>query len=246
MKLQKDARVLTPEGQEIGKLSRFVLDPRTKNVTNLVFRHGLLSPDEYIIPMRLVDHIDQTGIHLQELPVEQLEDLPKFLQEEFVIADENAFLDETSETGGAVVDSYYYYPSIPMQAGGALYPYDLFSPYATRGHTFSEQVGVPITGARDEEPPIIHRTEENIPEGTVSLKEGSKVYSSDGKHVGNIERVYLDSDSGQATHLVISKGILLKERKQIPVNWIDKIQENEVYLAVDAPFTGRLPDFKEK
>ena len=76
-------------------------------------------------------------------------------------------------------------------------------------------------------------TVQNIPEGTVAMKEGAKVISADGEHVGNVERVLADSAVAQITHLMISRGILTKEVKLIPVKWVLKIGEENVYLNVN-------------
>jgi len=73
-------------------------------------------------------------------------------------------------------------------------------------------------------------TVQNIPEGTVAMKEGAKVISADGEHIGNVERVLADASVAQVTHLMISKGILTKEVKLIPTKWILKIGEDNVYL----------------
>jgi sporulation protein YlmC with PRC-barrel domain len=102
--------------------------------------------------------------------------------------------------------------------------------------------GVPVSGNS----PVVKEPQENIPKDTVSVKEGSKVYSSDGKHIGNVERMFVDSDSGRLTNLVIDKGVLLKNHKQIPVDWIDVITEDEVRLAMDAAFISRLPDYQDR
>lgn len=239
MKLNKGARIFTMDGKELGKLSRFVLDPKTKNVNSLVFQSGLFSDKEHVIPMRLVDHVDETGIHLGELPVADPKDLPMFLEQEFIITDEHALLD----MGGISADqpnSYYHYPPTPLGAGNMTAPNDLMMNTPGGAGLASSQLGIPVSG----EQPVIKETQENIPKGTVSVKEGSKVYSSDGQHIGNVERIFADSDTGRMTHLIISKGLLLKERKQIPVNWIGEIIEDEVHLAVDAPFVGRLPDWQ--
>lgn len=74
-------------------------------------------------------------------------------------------------------------------------------------------------------------TVQNIPEGTVAMKEGAKVISADGEHIGNVERVLADSAVAQVTHLMISRGILTKEVKLIPMKWILKIGEDNVYLS---------------
>src|SRR5689334_21295383 len=39
---------------------------------------------------------------------------------------------------------------------------------------------------------FITQIDQNIPQGTVAMKEGAKVISADGKHVGNVERVFTD------------------------------------------------------
>lgn len=73
-------------------------------------------------------------------------------------------------------------------------------------------------------------TVQNIPEGTVAMKQGAKVISADGEHIGHVERVLADASVAQMTHLMISRGILTKEVKLIPTKWILKIGEENVYL----------------
>jgi uncharacterized protein YrrD len=85
----------------------------------------------------------------------------------------------------------------------------------------------------------VAHTESNIPEGTVGLKEGAAVKTPNGKHIGNVERIFTEND--QATHILVSHGLLLKEKKLIPVNWIMHIYEDEIELNVDASMLERLP-----
>ena len=66
----------------------------------------------------------------------------------------------------------------------------------------------------------IRRTEKNIPEGMVALAEGAKVLTEDGEQVGNIETLITDPKDERVTHLVISSGLLMKERKIIPSHWL--------------------------
>ena len=75
-------------------------------------------------------------------------------------------------------------------------------------------------------------TVHNIPDQTVALKEGAKVTSADGKHVGHIERVFIDPDTDRVMTLLVSKGLLLKERMFIPSAWISGFGEQEIRLAV--------------
>ncbi len=73
----------------------------------------------------------------------------------------------------------------------------------------------------------------NIPEYAVALKEGSDVISSDGKHVGHIERLFLEADSDKLSHVVISYG-LIPVRKLVPASWLKSIEERSVRLTVPA------------
>jgi len=88
----------------------------------------------------------------------------------------------------------------------------------------------------------IRRTEKNIPEGMVALAEGAKVLTEDGEHVGNIETLITDPNE-RVTHLVISSGLLMKERKIIPSHWLSAVAEDEVHLSVDSRLLERLPEY---
>jgi uncharacterized protein YrrD len=86
-------------------------------------------------------------------------------------------------------------------------------------------VGVPM-------PLGITETAENIPEGTIALKEGAKVLTPDGEVVGTIEQVLTDPLADRVTHFLISQGMLFPEKKLIPITWVSEVNEDEVYLAV--------------
>jgi uncharacterized protein YrrD len=94
-------------------------------------------------------------------------------------------------------------------------------------------------------PEYMKVTEQNIPEGTVALKEGAKVLSADGKQVGKIDRIFTDRETSRITHLLISKGVFLKAQKLVPAFWIDKVDEDEVVITIDSSFVESLPDYNE-
>jgi uncharacterized protein YrrD len=73
--------------------------------------------------------------------------------------------------------------------------------------------------------------EQNIPQGTVALKEGAKVITVEGKHVGNVEQVLAELPDERATHLLVSMG-MFKEAKMIPIDWVQMISQDEVRLRV--------------
>jgi len=73
-------------------------------------------------------------------------------------------------------------------------------------------------------------------------KEHIKVISSDGMHVGNVERVFADSAFDQVTHLLISKEIPARERKLIPIKWVQTMGEVAVHLCVTKDLVEELAD----
>lgn len=81
-------------------------------------------------------------------------------------------------------------------------------------------------------PRLIAHIEQNIPEGTVAVKEGAQVITADGKHAGAVECVAFGPHTLQITHLQIAKGLLTKERRLIPIAWVILLGENEVHLSV--------------
>src|SRR5258706_5467137 len=80
---------------------------------------------------------------------------------------------------------------------------------------------------------FVTQIDQNIPHGTVAMKEGAKVITADGKHVGNVERVLADASMDQVTNLEISKGIFNKEWRLIPMKWVKSMGEDEVRLRVN-------------
>lgn len=93
--------------------------------------------------------------------------------------------------------------------------------------------------------PYIKETDENIPEGSIALKEGARVISVDQQHVGNVTRIFTESEHNQATHFLISDGIIFKHKKLVPVNWIREMQEDEIYLGVGSAMLDKLPEYQE-
>jgi len=83
-----------------------------------------------------------------------------------------------------------------------------------------------------------------IPDETVALEEGAKVFSRDGDHIGNVEQVIVDPTDYLATHIVISEGFLLTERKLVPTPWIRDVDEDQITLSVDADVVDRLPEYE--
>lgn len=90
-------------------------------------------------------------------------------------------------------------------------------------------------------PRVVRETHLNIPDDTVALREGAKVVSRDDTDVGHVEQVLTSPPGDQVTHFLISRGLLVKEKRLIPVGWVERLEEGEVRLAVESSTVEKLP-----
>ena len=197
VQFQKNATVLSADGREVGSLARLVVNPSTKELTDIVVRTGtLLNHSEKVVPIGMVAETNESQIVLRD-EAEDLEFLPEF--EETRLNNENEEI--PSDDPGPVIVGY---PSS----------------------------GMPVVSSRIELEQKLTHVEQNIPEGTVAMKEGAQVITAEGKHIGNVERVLVDPSVDQVTHLLVSTGLLTKETKLIPMKWIMMMGEDKVHLRV--------------
>ena len=93
-------------------------------------------------------------------------------------------------------------------------------------------------------PPTLQ--EEQIPEGEVSMHHGASVEATDG-HVGQVQEFVIDPRNGRVTHLVLREGHLWgKKDVTIPVDQIERIEENVIYLKLDKAAIERLPSVRAR
>jgi uncharacterized protein YrrD len=213
MKFKQNANVSTAEGREIGHIDRVVIDPLTKKVTHVVVRKGLLFADERVVPIGMVAEATENYIHLREGAGDP-HHLPKFEESRYVRVPE--------DDGGRSSPASGIYANSPYGPAPAAGNYPEF------GHSG---------------PQYVPRVEQNIPEGTVALREGARVIADDGQMVGHVEEVLADAASEEATHFLISRGLLTKERKLIPTLWVREIEENEIYLITPANVLEKLHSY---
>lgn len=216
MLFKENVEVITSDGQKVGQLDRVVMDPRSKELTHLIVRKGFLFTEDKVVPFDFVETATEDRIVLKEGPQDP-DDFPDFEETHFVPVEETEASEKYGTEGLSTLAWYYPLPGGAWwRARNFLYP------------------GI-------SKPPYVRKTEMNIPDGTVPLEEGAKVVSSEGEHVGDIERVYADEEEQRVTHLLISKGLISKSRKLIPSMWVDSVREDEVRLSVGERFIEKLP-----
>jgi len=213
MQFRQNAGVHTVDGKDAGRIDRVVLDPKTKEVTHIVVRKGFLFTEDKVIPVGLIGATTEEGVILRE-DVGDLQALPLFEETHYVRVTEGPPTQAGDDIRINDAPPFYWYPPL----GGVL-------PMA---------IADPLT------PGYVAETEQNIPEGTVALKEGAKVIAADGQQVGNVEQVITDPRAGRVMNFVIGQGILVKERRRVPITWVSKVREDEIHLTVGSHIIDEL------
>jgi uncharacterized protein YrrD len=216
--------VETTGGDRVGSVTRVIIDPRTKEVTHIVVGKGILFREDRVIPVELmVDSNDERL--LLDKAVGELEDFPEFEVRNFVTFDERDIPDGLrDDVLGRGAPSAYLYPGVGPNHywGGSSMT---LTPYAYHPQGSSTV------------------TTQNIPDETVGLKKGASVICEDGEKAGELDELMVNDDN-QATHMVISRGLLSTDKKLLPIDWIDHVTEDEVHVSVRSEVIDRLRSYE--
>ena len=228
MHFKTGAEVVTSDGRRVGRVKSVVLDPTTQEVAGLVVERGFLLGEEKVLPFSWIGQTAGENSVILTAAVEDLDSLPPFEEHYYTPVndyDVNIPADDTT-LRERVLPAYY-----PYGAPG-YYPVSL---------TFGNPAPL-VDPLLPDQPRYVENTQQNLPENTVTVTPGARVYAADDKHVGNIESVFT-SDTGGATHMLVSKGLFFKTRKLIPTAWISTTDDKGVYLTNSADTLDRLPDY---
>jgi len=218
MELREGVGVFTSDNKQVGKINRFILDPETNEVTHVVVQKGWLLSEDKVVPLGMISSATGEKVILTR-EAEDFNKLPPFEESHFVRTYDDDF-HRPEDAADSLSPVYFWYPPL-------LYP----------NHGAYGMPNSPLA-------PLAHvETRRNIPDETVPLQEGANVISSDDKHVGDVERLFLDASSKKVTHFLIAKGLFFKEHKLIPIHWVKYVGEKTVRLLVSAELLERLPDY---
>ena len=81
--------------------------------------------------------------------------------------------------------------------------------------------------------------------GKMELKEGTRVFASDGKEVGRIRRFVINPATNEVTHIVVQKGWLISEDRVVPFEMVNTATEHTVVLSENMHTFKQLPPFEE-
>lgn len=216
MELKQNSIVKSATGETVGRVSHFVIDPRTNEISHLIVEKGFLFMEDRVVPMQAVAHSSGDEITLAPGKGEP-EDFPLFDQSYYVKPGEYSTEPDTFPS----LSTYYYYPPVTV-AGGV---------------PATAMAGGPRLDAT-----IAEATEE-LPDNSVALRKGADVYSSDGHLVGQIDQVVTAPDSSRVSHVIMSQGLLMKTYKLLPIHWLGEMSSERVDLGTSKTVIDDLPDY---
>lgn len=213
MEIATGSAVYGSRGQQVGEVSRVVLDGRTKRVTHLVVSKGWLLPRDIVVPLDVVASTSTEEVRLR-IDEDKLEQQPDFIEEHYVPPDPDEPLPAGYSMGSAL-----YSPVAPAMGTGWFLP----NAYGYAGYGYA---GVS---------PAVE-IEKNVPDGSVTLTEGMDVWAGDEK-AGAVAGVRLHPRTEQVSHIVISKGWLFPEERLVPRSAVARVDELGVHLKAPATET---------
>lgn len=219
MQFKKGVGVYDIGEKRVGSIDQVVIEPHDGQITDVVVHTGHLLGADKVVPIDHVAVANDEGVQL-DLTVDEVKALPDLVDVHYIPLNDV----ETAQYGygGDLAQPVFWYP-----IGGPV------------GFTYPSSY--PGSGGR----PYKIESRVNMPEGTVALAEGAKVFGKEGKHVGDVEKIITGSQKDQVTALLITKGVFNPEKKMIPANWIKDIKADGVQLCVNEEIIDRLRDYKE-
>lgn len=214
MQLQENADVYNADGERIGRIYRIVVDPKSREATHVVTRKGILFTREKVIPLDQIQEAAEDKVVLKKEAGDP-EKWPDFERKSHIPADR--IKSPTNNKPNLAKPVMWYHPWVGLPWWNT----DLY----------------PATP-----PPVYVAVTRNIPEGTVPIREEAEVISKDGRKLGEVEKIYTESEGRLITHFLISKGVFFKDNKLIPTCWVDRVDEDEVHLALDSDVIENLPE----
>jgi uncharacterized protein YrrD len=77
------------------------------------------------------------------------------------------------------------------------------------------------------------------------LVKGADVYSAQGDRLGTLNRVIIDPNTREVTHIVIEKGLMFTTSKVIPIGRIDPQSQENITLNSSEQDLSQFDDFEE-
>lgn len=240
MQFKQNSTVKNANGETVGRINHFVIDPRSNEITHLVVEKGFLFMEDRVIPIQSVASAEGDEVRLAPGRGNEQEEFPLFESSYYIRPGEYSTEPDLYPSQSA----YYYYPPVPgMGSWGAM---PVVPPVGPPGM----QVGTPQSAGPMNSSPVndagvvSREASEELPSHAVAVKKGADVYSSDGQLVGQVDEMFTSTESNRVTHVLISQGLLVKGYKLLPIHWIGNMTAERVDLGTSARVIEDLPEYQ--
>jgi sporulation protein YlmC with PRC-barrel domain len=118
MRVDLGARVITTDGEEVGRVKHLVLDPATTELRTAVVEHGMLSRESRMVPIASVTSANEKEIRV-DFTKGQFEELPEFVQTDYTSPPPGYALPVSYPGGGLLWPLGYPTPTVEEPAVGS-------------------------------------------------------------------------------------------------------------------------------
>jgi len=228
--VRRGVPVLDADGNTMGRIDHLVADEQDHRVSHLVVRSSDLLRRTYrMVPIDQVAAISEAGVRLK-LDADGVDRLPVYTppaSDAELQARTEQVLAHDEATAGTPLNVHVEDGLVRL--GGVV-----AEPIARAAQRLAERVRG-VLGVIDE------TTRPPMP----ALVIGAPVHALDGR-AGTLEKVVVDPHARRATHLVVSKGWLLKEHRVVPVQAIERVDAAGIHLDAATAELEQLPVYREE
>jgi len=211
MRVELGARVLTSDGEGVGKIEKLVIDPETGAASLAMLRKGTLLTKDIEVRVEELQPGEDGTIRVR-YTAEQVDRLPEFVEGSY-----------TQATAG-------YSSPLGYPADGLVWPSG-YAPAGVPTAGYEEAHPAPSPDVPDRATAAeIDDLQLNRDLTNAVIGAGDAVLSRDGEKVGEVHSVTLDTQSRHPTRLVVRKGFLFTTDVDLPGSAIDGIEDGKVYL----------------
>lgn len=163
LEIRKGSHLFTSEGEDLGRVSQFVVAPHTSEVTHIRVEKGLFFQDDRVVPVDIIDHVENKRVFLTDEV--DAHSLPRFVSEDYAPLD-----DDARSSGGAYAWRY------PIAYGA---PFPAYPVYPMTEQTREPRINDPVL-------------REEVEKGGLVAAD-APVFSAGGEKIGKVSEIQIDS-----------------------------------------------------
>ncbi len=225
MKIDIGSRVNSSDGQDIGSIDRFIVDPVTSEVRAAVIRKGMFLPRDIEVPISSLTS-SMNGELGVDLSADEVQDLPEFAEAMYILPPPQYQLPDGFTAGSL------YWPAGTMIGPPQNIPAVAIVPDPSTDRAIQDV-------ARADE------SQQEIDDAVIG--KGSTVLGRDGESIGKVAELAFDPKTGELSGLVVRSGLLIHNDRHIASSLIDTVEEGLITLkkvrcGSASYFIGEIPN----